>query len=540
MSYLSDARHTVRLLWCAFAMADVGGDSSSNSGDEAPLDLSGGGQALAGSSQLPPGAAAEPRKCHDVDSEEHIDLSAGSSTRLDSEEHVAKRQRSIGSDRGGLRKVHEQAQCFEWAMLSLRLLLHLIPADGLWQKFFNRHWKITTHFSGLGTVDVALEMIRSAFQAVAHFKCFAEVVSSCEIIPSLQSVLVQRSPGACVLQDIFERVQANRGEDSDKYRQLLLNALVARCAKCVSHRGMCAAARHAHLNVSGSSCRPWSSANRSSRRKAKHNDMNVFYAWARLMREDLPYIIIHENVLGFDQSVLEAELGHLYEIVGCFDASPAQVGFGFIRRPRRYHVLVLRDSGIVLPRLREIHDASARALAAELTSWPQMVWRAHPDELRAELAAAARSRHRSVEPTGWSELLTEPQRRSLAGFEARWLNHYQRSAKHFPECVFDLGDTPDYKTGLPSTSALPTARRRAAVWWSPHHERWMLAREKAACMGFPVYEDLAKRAKVPEDLLTVEHAAAVGNAMHVANVGMVMLATMAAAEWPKSTGSQAS
>ena len=97
-------------------------------------------------------------------------------------------------------------------------------------------------------------------------------------------------------------------------------------------------------------------------------------------------------------------------------------------------------------------------------------------------------------------------------------------------CVFDLSDTPQYKTGSNAVT-LPTLRQRKGRWWSPMHRRWMLPREKAACMGFPVYDDLAAASRTKLDKLTVEHAGFIGNAMHVANVGVVMLAAMFAAEW---------
>jgi hypothetical protein len=50
-------------------------------------------------------------------------------------------------------------------------------------------------------------------------------------------------------------------------------------------------------------------------------------------------------------------------------------------------------------------------------------------------------------------------------------------------------------------------------------------------MGFPVYEDLAAAARVPLDTLTIEHTSAVENAMHVANLGVVLLAALCSAEW---------
>ena len=60
----------------------------------------------------------------------------------------------------------------------------------------------------------------------------------------------------------------------------------------------------------------------------------------------------------------------------------------------------------------------------------------------------------------------------------------------------------------------------------------MTRREKAACMGFPVYDDLARKARVPLDVSTVKCSAAIGNAMHVANIGTVLLATMFSIDWP--------
>ena len=58
-----------------------------------------------------------------------------------------------------------------------------------------------------------------------------------------------------------------------------------------------------------------------------------------------------------------------------------------------------------------------------------------------------------------------------------------------------------------------------------------MPREKAACVGFPVYDDLSAAARVSTDYLTLEAAGALGNAMHVGSVGLVMISVMFAAEW---------
>ena len=53
----------------------------------------------------------------------------------------------------------------------------------------------------------------------------------------------------------------------------------------------------------------------------------------------------------------------------------------------------------------------------------------------------------------------------------------------------------------------------------------MTGRENAAAMGYPVYPDLA----LDMDVATLQDLRSVGNAMHVANVGAIILATLAAA-----------
>jgi site-specific DNA-cytosine methylase len=361
-------------------------------------------------------------------------------------------------------------------------------------------------------------------------------VSACEVVRRLREVLVSRSPGACVFQDLHERIILPadvhvKKVSVEKFRQVAENALVARTATCATHGGPCESP-DAILNVSGSSCRPWSRSNRGAQRGWQHEDMKALRAWIKTLKKDKPKIVVHENVHGFHKDVLIDPLAELCDFVCELKVKPSDAGFGFIRRPRVYHVLVLRESGISLARLPGLYRRLADALDTDVSVWHEWVWRASPDELETEIAAVQVLR--KSPSRDWRQLLTMDQQSSLAGFEMRWRERAGRDARQRPECLFDLGDTPKYKSGLPQTNALPTARRRESPWWSPSRGRWMLPREKAACMGFPVYDDLARRALVPVDSLTAGcPASAVGNAMHVANVGLVILSTMVAAEWPR-------
>ena len=68
---------------------------------------------------------------------------------------------------------------------------------------------------------------------------------------------------------------------------------------------------------------------------------------------------------------------------------------------------------------------------------------------------------------------------------------------------------------------LPTLRRQSSRLWVPGRRPGVILRERAACMGFPVYRSLAWAARMDEDTLPPQAPEyTIGNAMHVANVGI--------------------
>ena len=427
------------------------------------------------------------------------------------------------------------AERFKWADVALKVLRDTL-GENLFRRLGCRRWAVSSHFSGLGTVEVALAMIRTAYPGIVRGRLDIEVVSSCEKSPQLCVVLEERS-GGCVFKDVLSRLHMEKLDlEFEELRQYISERPVADAAECVAHHATCRIPV-ANVDISGSPCRPWSRANRGSRRGRQHVDMGLFLAWARIMRADRPAIVVHENVRGFDARLLEEELGALYE-VSRLDVDPSMVGFDFIRRPRCYFVLALR--GVVsTPSLHTVHETLVRALATDgcgrprggpHSDWPSWVWRASPDELRHEWAAAVQRTGKEPGIGRWDDFLSDGQRASLLVYTEMWQSRHGRHPAGSAECVFDLGDTPAFK-GLPNTSVLPTLRRRASPWWSPMHGRWMIGRERAACMGFPVYEDLAAAARVPLDTATARHTSAVGNCMHVANIGAVILAALCSAEW---------
>ena len=406
------------------------------------------------------------------------------------------------------------AECFAWAPEAVRALYHEYGAT-LQTRLSARRWTISTHFSGLGTVDVACDMLRSASARVLRSPdaLRVEVCTSCERNPSLQRVLAERGEG-CVFPDVFARLQVGDARD----------ALVAEACECRKHKAVCPVSRTV-LEVSGSPCRPWSRANNGKQRGEEHPDFQVFLAWARLMRHDRPAIIIHENVVGFPAEILGQQFEGLYDITR-LRVTPEDVGFGFIERHRVYDVLTRRGE-VSVPSLAEVYAKVRRHLAKDVSAWPHFLFMATPGELEAELSE--RPVHGLVpEESPFVQRLTDRQRGFLNGYKEMWVARHGVAPEECPGCVFDLGDSPEY-SGLRRRMTIPTLRARASHFWSPHLARWMLPREKAACMGVPVYGELAQAAGTCVD--PHAGASATGNAMHVANVGAVILAVMCSAEW---------
>ena len=93
------------------------------------------------------------------------------------------------------------------------------------------------------------------------------------------------------------------------------------------------------VHVAGTTCTDHSLLGTLNRDDGKN--VKFYFVWVAIMRELRPPAIVHENVVGFGFSGLEADLGDLYVICPSrFCASD----FGFpIRRSRQMCVLVLRD-----------------------------------------------------------------------------------------------------------------------------------------------------------------------------------------------------
>lgn len=292
----------------------------------------------------------------------------------------------------------------------------------------------------------------------------------------------------------------------------------------------------AQVDVSGSPCLPWSRASGQKRLGRSHPLVGLLVAWCAALRRRPVLVALHENVVGFDGKVLSELLGDMYEIAQ-LNVSPAQIGFGFMERRRQYHILALRSGARIVGDIQALYEAvSARALQpTSAADAGRDLWRADSRELLAEENAVRRLRgwppiSESRGPSGdWTYLLTQQQQEFLRKYQ---LSAARAQPQEGPGVAFicDLGQNP--KRGhVQSSFRLPTLKRSSNRIWSSVHRRWLLHRERAAAMGYAVYGDLSSAAAVPLDEAMLEAPAfTTGNAMHVANLGCVLVCALLAVE----------
>ena len=118
----------------------------------------------------------------------------------------------------------------------------------------------------------------------------------------------------------------------------------------------------------------------------------------------------------------------------------------------------------------------------------------------------------------WTYLLTDKQRGYLIAFQQRRERRTGRDSHADAACAVDLGQRAEHNSC--NTASLPVLRKGSHRVWSTQRRRWLLKLERAAAMGYPVYDDLARAANVETDHALPSCAdSAIGNAMHVASVG---------------------
>lgn len=437
--------------------------------------------------------------------------------------------------------------CFRWASRLWVALKDVFGEERVISRLFNRPAQIqlSSHFSGLGTLEVALGQLAAAGQAVMRAQLGVRASHACEKSPFCRKVIGLRTDN-CLFMDILDRLDCLKPSvlcpggqlDYARAADAVKSAAVLAGGRCVTHGAWCAAGQVTG-DVSGSPCTPWSRAAGNKRLGRRHPCVLLLLAWCAIMRSTKPPFALHENVCGFDSTVLEEMLGDLYQIQALV-VSPDQAGFLMIRRPRRYYFLVLHSlagrTGAAAAYAR-VCDLMARScgLVSEPVRW---AFRASAPELLAE-ENAARQRHgldslaeHAGPSTDWTYLLTENQRGTLEAHREQYTAQHGTDPAQDECCTVDLSQSAERQRSV-SRATLATFRRNSGRIWSTARRRWLVPRERAACMGYTVYGELAAAAGVNVDTAVEQGPLySIGNAMHVANLGCVLMTCLVAADTP--------
>lgn len=439
--------------------------------------------------------------------------------------------------------------CFRWASRLWLALKDVFGEDRVISYLFNSKAPIqlSSHFSGLGTLEVALGQLAAAGWGVMRAQLRVQASHACEKSPFCRRVISKRTNN-CLFQDILDRLsglepselcsngQLDYAQAADAVKSAAVRVLAV--GRCMTHGAWCTAGQVTG-DVSGSPCTPWSRAAGDKRLGRHHPSVLLLLAWCAIMRSTKPPFALHENVCGFDSAVLSEMLGDLYDIQ-VLVVSPDQAGFLMIRRPRRYYFLVLHPlAGRTCAAEAYVRVCDLMARSCDQVSEP-VCWafRASAQELLAEENAARKLRgldslaEHAGPSTDWTYLLTEHQRGTLEAHREHYTAQHGADPAQDECCTVDLSQSAKRQRSV-SRGTLATFRRNSGRIWSTARRRWLTPNERAACMGYAVYGELAAAAGVKVDT-AIEHGPlySIGNAMHVANLGCVLMTCLMAVDTP--------
>lgn len=336
--------------------------------------------------------------------------------------HPAARPQLRPACTGGQRDL---STAFGWAYVCLHTLVVHLGSENLRNSLLADRVSYSTHFSGVGTVELSVRFLQAAWSTVLGTPFQLKSIAACEKKPSNRALLLALSAGeeGCVFEDILARsptasshhahaITAGTLEFSRVWACLRDDSPVCDTAgRCSRHLRMCTTPRPL-VDVSGSPCTPWSSAGRRSGRCSPVSCL--FLAWCQWARFAMPLVLVHENVVGWDSATIQECLGDLYE-VRLLRVRPADAGFPFLRRERLYAVLFLRGRVRVYRDVATVYKAIVGAFRGAAEACPPLssIFVATSDALLAEENRARRLRGLvsadSVSGNGWEYLLTEPQ-----------------------------------------------------------------------------------------------------------------------------------
>ena len=194
----------------------------------------------------------------------------------------------------------------------------------------------------------------------------------------------------------------------------------------------------------------------------------------------------------------------------CVHTDTSNSGFPFVTRHRVFHVLVRKRIARICRDMQALHTAVTADIRNAVGHIP----------INALFFAN--------DITQTTHNITPNRRKFLRTFEKLWLQQVGTRAREDPRPIFDLNQNPEF--GGPTWTAHRDGRftlpclTTSSVMWIPSLGRFLEPVELAAAMGFPALPAFVESSRFDESLLNdecVKQRSAVGNAMHVASVGII-------------------
>lgn len=126
-------------------------------------------------------------------------------------------------------------------------------------------------------------------------------------------------------------------------------------------------------------------------------------------------------------------------------------------------------------------------------------------------------------------LLNERERAGVDYTLEEYARRYDKPGEDDPDLFVHLGDNPsNFLRWSGASNRLPTFRTGSGKYYNPHREIWMLAKDKLACLGLPINEEMARNMRVPGVPVSdhLRTASVAGNSFHFCTSAVVQMITL--------------
>ena len=306
---------------------------------------------------------------------------------------------------------------------------------------------LSTHFSGVGSAEIAAGMLQSVVQSCFQGAKDLTVRFACELNQHCARVLLLRG-NHCVLKNILDYApsmppwsQLSPLSESQRLKLIweCFDASNTPCWRSFHLRCQPSLSQN-HGDFSGSPCQPWSSYGKG--RGWSDPRSLPFLVWLVFIRKSF-----HECTQHFKgQPVVEEFLSDIY-YVWALHGQPGDCGiWNFIRRPRLFIILIRKNVWLpghdvceayrrICAVIRQSTESEPPGISAVCDACQEEWLLAAENKARAKLKQAPR---RSQASFDWRYLLTKKQQGYEKEYLAQWRDKYGTDPLLDDSCLIDL------------------------------------------------------------------------------------------------------